>query len=82
MAPRFSGRYRLPIEIHKYTVNRSTFVHKDAREQFEIRVHKRLLDIVNPTPKVIDSLAQSDIAGGSGYRDKDVIVLMCFTDSV
>jgi len=60
------GPIPLPIEIHKYTVNRSTFVHKDAREQFEIRVHKRLLDIMNPTPKIIDSLRQFDFAGGRG----------------
>jgi SSU ribosomal protein S10P len=58
------GPIPLPIEIHKYTVNRSTFVHKDAREQFEIRVHKRLLDIVNPTPKVIDSLRNLTLPAG------------------
>lgn len=58
------GPIPLPIEIHKYTVNRSTFVHKDAREQFEIRVHKRLLDIVNPTPKIIDSLRNLTLPAG------------------
>ncbi len=58
------GPIPLPIEIHKYTVNRSTFVHKDAREQFEIRVHKRLLDIVNPSPKVIDSLRNLTLPAG------------------
>jgi small subunit ribosomal protein S10 len=58
------GPIPLPIEIRKYTVNRSTFVHKDAREQFEIRVHKRLLDIVNPTPKIIDSLRNLTLPAG------------------
>lgn len=58
------GPIPLPIEIHKYTVNRSTFVHKDAREQFEIRVHKRLLDILNPNPKVIDSLRNLTLPAG------------------
>jgi small subunit ribosomal protein S10 len=46
------GPVPLPNEIRKYTVNRSTFVHKDAREQFEIRVHKRLIDIINPASKI------------------------------
>jgi len=50
------GPVHLPTEIHKYTVNRSSFVHKDSREQFEMRIHKRLIDILNPTPKVIDAL--------------------------
>src|SRR3989344_1506917 len=44
------GPVPLPTEIKKYTVNRSSFVHKNAREQFEMRVHRRLIDIVNPTP--------------------------------
>ena len=51
-----SGPIPLPTEIHKYTVNRSSFIHKDAREQFEMRVHKRLIDIINVNPKVIDAL--------------------------
>lgn len=58
------GPVPLPNEIKKYTVNRSTFVHKDAREQFEIRVHKRLIDIVNPTPKVIESLTSMNLPSG------------------
>jgi small subunit ribosomal protein S10 len=58
------GPIPLPIEIHKYTVNRSTFVHKDAREQFEIRVHKRILDIINPNPKVIDALRNLTLPAG------------------
>ena len=51
-----AGPVPLPTDMRKYTVNRSSFVHKDAREQFEIRTHKRLIDIINPNPKVIDAL--------------------------
>jgi len=58
------GPIPLPTEVHKYTVNRSTFVHKDSREQFEIRVHKRLIDIVNPTPKTIDALMNLSLPAG------------------
>jgi len=58
------GPIPLPTEIHKYTVNRSSFVHKDAREQFEMRVHKRLIDIINPTPKVIDALMSLTLPAG------------------
>ena len=49
------GSVPLPTEIKRWTVNRSTFVHKDAREQFEMRIHKRLIDIMNPSPKVIEA---------------------------
>ena len=59
-----SGPTPLPTEIHKYTVNRSTFVHKDAREQFEMRVHKRLIDILNPTPKILDALTNLTLPAG------------------
>ena len=59
-----SGPIPLPTENHKYTVNRSSFVHKDAREQFEMRVHKRLIDIVNPNPKVIDALMNLNLPAG------------------
>jgi small subunit ribosomal protein S10 len=58
------GPIPLPTEIKKYTVNRSTFVHKDAREQYEMRVHKRVLDIHNPTPKVIDALTNLSLPSG------------------
>lgn len=58
------GPIPLPNEIKKYTVNRSTFVHKDAREQFEIRVHKRLIDIMNPTPKLIEGLGTMNLPSG------------------
>ncbi len=58
------GPVPLPNEIKKYTVNRSTFVHKDAREQFEVRVHKRLIDIINPSPKVIEALTNMNLPSG------------------
>ncbi|MDP1629764.1 MAG: 30S ribosomal protein S10 [bacterium] len=58
------GPIPLPTEIRKYTVNRSTFVHKDAREQFEMRVHKRLVDILNPNPRIIDSLMNLNLPAG------------------
>ena len=59
-----SGPVPLPTEIHKYTVNRSTFVHKDAREQFEMRVHKRLIDILNPNSSIIDALMNLTLPAG------------------
>lgn len=58
------GPVPLPTEIRKYTVNRSSFVHKDAREQFEMRIHKRLIDILNPNPKVIDALTNLNLPAG------------------
>ena len=58
------GPIPLPTEIKKYTVNRSSFVHKNAREQFEMRVHKRLVDIVNPVPKIIDALTNLTLPAG------------------
>ena len=58
------GPVPLPAEVRKYTVNRSTFVHKNAREQFEMRVFKRLLDILNPTPKIIDALTNLNLPAG------------------
>jgi small subunit ribosomal protein S10 len=58
------GPIPLPTEIKKYTVNRAAFVHKDAREQFEMRVHKRLIDILNPNPKVIEALTNLSLPSG------------------
>ena len=58
------GPVPLPNEIRKYTVNRSSFVHKDAREQFEMRIHKRIIDIINPNPKVIDALMGLTLPAG------------------
>jgi small subunit ribosomal protein S10 len=58
------GPIPLPTEIKKYTVNRSAFVYKNAREQFEMRVHKRLLDIINPGAKVIEALTNLSLPSG------------------
>lgn len=58
------GPMPLPTQITKYTVNRSAFIYKDAREQFEMRVHKRLIDILNPTPKVIEALTNLTLPTG------------------
>jgi small subunit ribosomal protein S10 len=58
------GPVPLPTEIKKYTVNRAAFVHKDAREQFEMRIHKRLIDILNPNPKVIEALTNLSLPSG------------------
>lgn len=58
------GPVPLPTEIKKYTVNRSTFVHKDAREQFELRVHKRLIDILNPSQGLIETLSKLNLPSG------------------
>ena len=59
-----AGPIPLPTKLEKYTVNRSTFVHKKARDQFEIRTHKRLVDITECTPKTIDSLTNLSLPAG------------------
>ncbi len=58
------GPIPLPTERKVYTVNRAAFVYKNAREQFEMRIHKRLIDIVNPTPKVIEALTNLSLPSG------------------
>lgn len=58
------GPIPLPTEIKKYTVNRAAFVYKNAREQFEMRIHKRLIDIVNPSGKVIEALTNLSLPSG------------------
>ena len=58
------GPVPLPTEIKKYTVNRSSFIDKNSREQFEMRTHRRLLDIVDPTPQTVDALMKLDLAAG------------------
>ncbi len=58
------GPVPLPTEKSRYTVIRSPFVHKDSREQYEIRVHKRLIDIIDPTPKTVDSLMNLNLPAG------------------
>lgn len=58
------GPVPLPTEKKKYTVNRSTFVHKTARDQFEMRIHKRLLDIVDPSERTMDALMSLNLPSG------------------
>ena len=58
------GPVPLPTEIKKYTVNRSSFIDKNSREQFEMRIHKRLIDIINPNPKVIEALTNLSLPSG------------------
>jgi len=61
---RISGPVLLPTEIKKYTVLRSPHVDKKSREQFEMRIHKRLIDIVDPTPKTVEELMKLDLPAG------------------
>lgn len=59
-----NGPIPLPTEFRRYAVNRSTFVHKKSGEHFELRVHKRLIDIVNPSQKIIESLSDLNLPAG------------------
>jgi small subunit ribosomal protein S10 len=58
------GPTPLPTEIKKYTVNRSPFIYKNSREQFEVRTHKRVIDILNPNPKTIEALTNLSLPSG------------------
>ncbi|MDD5110425.1 MAG: 30S ribosomal protein S10 [Patescibacteria group bacterium] len=58
------GPVPLPTEKKKYTVNKSTFVHKNSRDQYEMRIHKRLLDIIDPTTKTVDALTSLNLPAG------------------
>ncbi len=58
------GPIPLPTRIERYTVNRSPHVNKKSREQFEMRTHKRMLDIVDPTPQTVDALMKLDLSAG------------------
>ena len=58
------GPIPLPTEIKKYTVNRASFIYKNTREQFEIRVHKRLIDIINPNAKTVEALTNLSLPSG------------------
>ncbi len=64
------GPIPLPTQIEKFTVNRSPHVNKKSREQFEIRTHKRLLDIVDPTPQTVDALMKLDLPAGVNVEIK------------
>ncbi len=61
---RVSGPVPLPTRIERFTVNRSPHIDKKSREQFEIRTHRRLLDIIDPTPQTVDALMKLDLAAG------------------
>ena len=61
---RVRGPIPLPTQIERFTVNRSPHIDKKSREQFEIRTHRRLLDIVDPTPQTVDALMKLDLAAG------------------
>ena len=61
---RVSGPVPLPTKIEKYSVNRSVHVDKKSMEQFELRTHKRLIDIVNPTPSTVDELKKLNLPSG------------------
>lgn len=58
------GPIPLPTEKKKYTVNSSTFVHKDSRDQYEMRIHKRVVDIIEPTAKTVESLTNLSLPAG------------------
>jgi len=58
------GPIPLPTEIKKWTVNRSPFIYKNSREQFEMRVHRRVIDIINPSPKIMDALTNLSLPSG------------------
>jgi small subunit ribosomal protein S10 len=58
------GPIPLPTDMKKWTVNRSPFVYKNAREQFEMRIHRRIIDIINPSPKIMDALINLSLPSG------------------
>ncbi len=62
--PPWSALCPLPTRIEKFTVNRSPFIDKDSREQFEMRTHKRLIDVMDPGPKTIENLTKLDLPAG------------------
>jgi len=68
-----SGPVPLPTKIKKYTVNRSFFVNKDARDQFEIRTHKRLIDIKEPTNQTMESLQNLSLPSGVDVEIKMLV---------
>lgn len=68
-----NGPIPLPTKIEKFTVNKSTFVHKTSREQYEIRTHKRLIDISESTPKTIESLQNLSLPAGVDIEIKMLV---------
>ncbi|PID51748.1 MAG: 30S ribosomal protein S10 [Candidatus Moraniibacteriota bacterium] len=67
---RVAGPVPLPTQIKKVTVNKSTFKYKDAREQYEMRTHKRLIDILSPSQKTIENLTNLDLPAGVSIEVK------------
>jgi len=67
---RVAGPIPLPTTINKWTVNRGPHIDKKSREQFEIRTHKRLIDILDPTPQTVDALMKLDLAAGVDVQIK------------
>lgn len=65
-----SGPVPLPTDVERYTVIRGPFIHKRSREQFEIRTHKRLIDIIDPTATTMDSLSHLNLPAGCGIEIK------------
>lgn len=66
------GPVPLPTEFKKYTVNRSPFIYKNSREQFEMRIHKRIIDILNPGQKLMESLSDLNLPAGVDIEIKMV----------
>lgn len=60
----YKGPIPLPTEIKKFTINRAPFIYKDSREQFEIRIHKRIIDVTKPTPQIFSALKDIAIPAG------------------
>ncbi len=67
---RTAGPIPLPTEINRFTVNRSPFIDKDSREQFEMRTHKRIIDILDPNPRVVDALMRLNLPAGVNIEIK------------
>ena len=70
LGAKVAGPIPLPTEKRKYTVNKSTFVHKNARDQFEMRTHKRLIDIIDPDAKIVDALMSLSLPAGVNIEIK------------
>ena len=67
-----SGPVTLPTEIDKFTILRAVYIYKDSREQFEMRTHKRLIDIKNPSKEIIDALSRLDLPSGVDIQIKTI----------
>ena len=77
-----AGPVPLPTEKNVFCVIRSPHKYKDSREHFEMRTHKRLIDIINPTPKTVDSLMRLDLPAGCRHRDQALRIGQSMTSTV